>query len=736
MRAATGRVLLPFLAAFAAPVAAQSGPWPTTDWTVDCYAPSEAIWTGGRGSTAALSEYTALIDGMISAGECNMTLEGMPAQDKRKLLREISAWLNSQEFPPPLVGLDTLAKQYEAYLIPAGGSEMRVCYLGECVGGRTVYLFSGRPGSAGPAPVNLMLLQPQPEETAHELFHAVQFAYPNVDLTAANRWLIEGTAEAVELTWRKRSGLKEEPLSTRHYDQTLPRQAAQLESYKDETFWRAVSRQYTGEADYRFLDSLFRRGPSGDGVREAHQAFQRWGGLDDVYTQVIARHLVEDRFYSRVPVLRLSTAGRTRDSAAVKARAIRIAANAHRIVATVPPNSMVGLTIRLAEDHPDLRLVVDSARYDLPVDERNVFRTALPGQPGPFEFFVRVVNVAEDPAATTDRSYELVAILARPEECDGQQLWQAVHPDARSLLMPPEEYQEKHEPDPGLHPVVSQLRFQGLVNDGGVACAHPLGHAPNPTAPPDRDAGERMKRRLTAMSPEEMQALGQRIAKGMQGRQTPDAMLRALETQPIADSVVARGTLIHVFSPNAVYWQRFQREIPDSMDPLAVLGSQPQDGPAVAWSHAGIGGWQANSGAHAMIIVPDAPPARLEEGATYSAVGIMQYSRGEGVQKRSRRNTSPQSSGTWQGLEGWAEQVNPDTGEEPWNFRGTVTIERKTGASFRGTFRLSGEAIYIREECPPNPQNLNSVSARCRAEQRKGEVTITGWFEAPWVKPR
>ncbi|HEX9754580.1 MAG TPA: hypothetical protein VGA42_02685 [Gemmatimonadales bacterium] len=65
-----------------------------------------------------------------------------------------------------------------------------------------------------------------------------------------------------------------------------------------------------------------------------------------------------------------------------------------------------------------------------------------------------------------------------------------------------------------------------------------------------------------------------------------------------------------------------------------------------------------------------------------------------------------------------------------------MRIEKKTGASFRGTFTLSGDALYMREECPPNPQNLASVNAKCTAEQRKGTVRISGWFEAPYVKPR
>jgi hypothetical protein len=104
------------------------------------------------------------------------------------------------------------------------------------------------------------------------------------------------------------------------------------------------------------------------------------------------------------------------------------------------------------------------------------------------------------------------------------------------------------------------------------------------------------------------------------------------------------------------------------------------------------------------------------------------------VLKKSRRNVSPNSDASWQGLEGWIEQVQSDPSLEPYSMRGTVTVERITGAVIEGTFQLTGMGNYARGECPPNPMNLGSISRKCKADNRNGAVSVSGTFAAPAVQ--
>ena len=66
--------------------------------------------------------------------------------------------------------------------------------------------------------------------------------------------------------------------------------------------------------------------------------------------------------------------------------------------------------------------------------------------------------------------------------------------------------------------------------------------------------------------------------------------------------------------------------------------------------------------------------------------------------------------------------------------RGTVKIERITGAVIEGSFQLNGMGSYARGECPPNPMNLGSISSKCKADNRNGAVSVSGAFAAPAVQ--
>ena len=469
-------------------------------------------------------------------------------------------------------------------------------------------------------------------------------------------------------------------------------------------------------------------GPIADALKDVD------GGLYNLYPQFIARHAADSSHYRYERLVDLSPANtqvidRTHEVQATKG----LAASAWFLTVRVPPGMTAGLTIRLAQDHPDLHLVVDTTRFDRPArhEERNAFRTAIRGSTDTLRFLVRVANVAEDAAQSQDRSYTIEFRLAEVATCDPRQLWAAVHPAAQALLTPPSLNPQPGGGAPVSEPAEGEFHIQGLLSDGGTSCTHQVSVSSNPVTP-DASVGLRLQQQISQMTPQEMQAMALRMAARMQpgSRPTPDDLVNAVRAESMVDSLVTLSSLIQVFSPNAVYAQRGSQP---SKSGVVSLYMNQQDNPVVAWQHAGIGGWQSNSGAHAVIVLPDVPPEALREDTTYTAVGAMQYSRGEGVIKRQRSGTTVMSDGTWQGLEGWIEQAESDANVTLYSLKGSVTIKRITGASVEGTFDLTGMGKYERAECPPNPMNLAEISRKCTVDTRNGAVSISGRFVSPAI---
>ena len=580
----------------------------------------------------------------------------------------------------------------------------------------------------------------------HEVFHGVQYGYTST-WPAALDWLTESTAEAVRYAWGAREYGTIQVHQRMSYDLPLHEPftgagcTARSEYYRSGHFWYHLGADLGSRDRITYLHDLFdklRANPDvarhGLGAIDAALApFS--GGLYNLYPQFIARHAPDTSFYRDETIVPLTPAAPVVVDHGPKFTKLRgMAARAWLVQAMVPPNTKAGLTVQLDQDHPDLHLVVDTMRYDVPSPkgQRNVFRTALDGRAKPYEFLVRVVNVAPDPPTSDERPFAIEFRLADVDDCDGTQLWAATHPSARQFLIPPLQYQQRYESFPGSSPVAGTLQIDGLITDGGTSCTHPLTIATNP-ARPDTAMGGRLQKRLSQMSPQEMMALAQRMSAQSKSGQRPtmEQMAKVLAEDPSIDSLMTKSTMLHVWSPSAVFWQRGAQP---QTNAKAMLNAYTQDGPVVPWSHGGVGGWQPNAGGHAVIIIPDVAPEAIREDSTYRAVGAMQYSRGEGVMKTSRRNVSPNSDASWQGLEGWIEQVQSDPSMEPYSMHGMVTVARITGAVIEGTFQLTGMGNYARGECPPNPMNLGSISRQCKADNRNGAVSVSGTFAAPAVR--
>lgn len=110
----------------------------------------------------------------------------------------------------------------------------------------------------------------------------------------------------------------------------------------------------------------------------------------------------------------------------------------------MPPGETAVLRIAFEEDayhqehSEDLHLIDDDDRYDLSRDEddkSNVFRQKLAGRVEPYEFFVRVANVAPKPAESEKRQYVLKLNLGEVEPCGPETMIAALNEEVGLLAV-------------------------------------------------------------------------------------------------------------------------------------------------------------------------------------------------------------------------------------------------------------------------------------------------------------
>ncbi|MBF9030454.1 hypothetical protein HKCCE3408_08610 [Rhodobacterales bacterium HKCCE3408] len=265
----------------------------------------------------------------------------------------------------------------------------------------------------------------------HEMFHQVQDAYGLLDMFAGvadSDWIIEGTATAVA------EALVPAAVSSttgRAY-LDLPIYRAQPEGddrhvdYAVYPFWSWFARAYGGPLPGGLvaLHEFFLEAPNyaarRTGLDVVDGALRQFDpdGLWSIYPRFIAEYGLEEGHYlERVPPVSVRgmapglEQNRIHDVSAsvepVAARAYQVFANELDLPAF--GEAAAEVEIRLTGPYPDaLHLVVDDARYDTDETgadgERNVFRQII-AHDHPLdtvavgEYFVRVVNVARDPAA-------------------------------------------------------------------------------------------------------------------------------------------------------------------------------------------------------------------------------------------------------------------------------------------------------------------------------------------------
>ena len=277
-------------------------------------------------------------------------------------------------------------------------------------------------------------------------------------------WIVEGTAAMIQVRWLEgQKGVSwGHPFAgsnraawVRHFDQPLHRGALPPEhrgppesrqtsmetkswacDYGAWYFWYAIGdmigrneRERVAYTRWLFEDTTSWR-DSGiakvdAGLKAAAAAYDAIrpyrGGLYDLYPRFVAQYLVEDRFYGELEELVLGAPDLYQTTSSLSGGPLGpLATRAWRVRVRLPANaSPIPYNVRFTLDAPDgtdrdqLHLIVDERVVARPVDPTapyaDVQRThlATPAADGTVDYLVRVANVAEAAADTTDAEFSL-----------------------------------------------------------------------------------------------------------------------------------------------------------------------------------------------------------------------------------------------------------------------------------------------------------------------------------------
>ena len=626
----------------------------------------------------------------------------------------------------------------------------------------------------------------------HELFHAVQFAYEGLGSAPEGLdWFVEGTARYMGLVGtRLRGSLAEPDPETRYYDQSLhvpPDDKGRLHEWKYGSwyFWDFLGDELDSIDGVQYLDTILRHDLSDhNGLVGVHSALEMMHptGLYDLFPVFVQKRLVEDKYFETVSEHRVKIDSR---ELIMGQQVEPMAANAYRIKFDLGGELAAGLSVRLAEDHLDLHLIVDDQRADKTDgdgSDRNVWRTQV-AESG--EVLVRVANTASYPPESEPRDYDLEIRLVPVEPC-GEESMVSVVNEARTYLGPFRAGERGAHPliperarqfvttqTQKLEPGTGRLNVSGLISDGGIGCSGHVGATSltgrlmvgdqaaieqygqrlEKTAERMKDFVEKAEGREN-MSPEESRALAE--AAG------------SLQDEFSAESAGREQTVVFsVYSPNAWVWQ------------TGLL----TDAHNVA--HIGAGGWRENAAAHFVLHLVGTEPDDIREGGTYEAVALGVemdrlreaptvaspggfYTRWSGDfakipyppprdaraarAQQAKKNECRHEKRVFERLRrrlevgglltgGAMERRDCDYVGTAFEGRvervfgrlsGTVTVEEMTGAEIHGRFDLWGPAsVEVTDSSFQYDREGRLAGAREEMSSREGEIRILGRLRAP-----
>ena len=410
------------LPAFGQNECANNQRWPTTDWVVQCTSEVER--------EIDYNDYLMKSD-LSSEIICSNGRENTPVSVAGGILENGSAWLSDLCFLAPVVGdaraADGLVNQAflsrkETDSLSAAGvydnGELHVSYdhfvETHFDGSATMGEGFAGPLLPGDAEVKLEATDQGKMTLVHELFHAIQAAYP-IKENDDPLWIIEGTAEAVEIAWAMRRGWTLGDVPSRFFDDPLHRPRSEEHAYMTSAFWLWLGEIYGSEDRVGYLHEMLQTGSfEADGGLHDFETFLRKHfstRLFEVFPKFIARRANKPALYSNG---KRETRIRYREPEAKKTHSGRVrmvAADPVTVRAEVPDDAFAEIEIRVRETNPDLHLIVDDlvlSRSE-PADsataeqrshwarEHNRF-VAPVGGGAPTEFFVRVAYAKPDHA--------------------------------------------------------------------------------------------------------------------------------------------------------------------------------------------------------------------------------------------------------------------------------------------------------------------------------------------------
>ncbi|MEL6615681.1 MAG: hypothetical protein AAFQ43_08085, partial [Bacteroidota bacterium] len=371
------RFALPLFLLLSLASGASGQPWPSTQWSIVCYEP-----------------YQEALDSVTSTPQsptiCDDSDPDQYISTVREALERASGRLSAAGYRPPVMGQEESRWRSVFYgdHVEAPCGERSGCYEPEGTIVGEPSLFFG---------LTTYIDKP----AAHELFHAVQAAYLDPAIFdgsgregSAYGWITEGIAESVGLM------LSDETGGTRSYSRPLHQPGGVVPQYDTAEFWTFAAIRARGfDALGAFAPVMSAITPDGTGLQGVDAGLREAGaeGLAEVFRSFVAQEATSPAYFTELGTL--TARGPLPVAESVERTVEPVAADAVAVTAVVPAgatNAQVSISL---DGSPDLTLVVDSQIRDLGFSEF--------ASPGEHSYFVRVVNVADDPAASREQAYTL-----------------------------------------------------------------------------------------------------------------------------------------------------------------------------------------------------------------------------------------------------------------------------------------------------------------------------------------
>lgn len=376
--------------------------WPTIDWRAECHETVAGI--SGPGDCSPIEGASSVSGYLVEA------------------LVDGSHWLESLGYLAPAlvmgsepVGGQTVADgRYTVYLFSGAGA----CHLGRCADSAAGVYFPEWPGQLHD--VGLYVSQSSIESASegsrgtavHELFHAVQHAYPAFDAVNVAGWIVEGTARAVGNQWLHQRG-HQMRLGQRSYSDPLHEPANDGGIYATSMFWRSIA-VHDG---WDVFDTLFRNRLEGNGLDGIDKGLRSTGskGLTEAFLRFVERIGERDAQAVHLDTCADLAVDPDQPDDRHSTQLAPVAAECHHIRATAhsEEGSCLRIEVESDEGRDDLHLLRKARRYPGLVDSVQLNAGES------FDAHYQLVNAADKTAESQPRAATIKASLgAGGDDCE------------------------------------------------------------------------------------------------------------------------------------------------------------------------------------------------------------------------------------------------------------------------------------------------------------------------------